>query len=72
MKKTLSTILMFLVVMSLAASVSAHSIDQAQVAPQEQMLAAHDGPPPVDQPPAPAKHHHKKPAPPVPQPNPHF
>ncbi|MBP2650114.1 MAG: hypothetical protein H6Q74_939 [Firmicutes bacterium] len=75
MKKTLSMLLLFLIVMSLAASVSAHSIDQDLAAPQAQMLAAHDGPPPVDQPPAPKKHHHhKKPAPPAPapQPDPHF
>ncbi|MBP2643895.1 MAG: hypothetical protein H6Q67_1782 [Firmicutes bacterium] len=80
MKKTLSTLLLFLVVMSLAGSVSAHGIDQECASPQVQMFAAHDGPPPQDPPPAPPAppkhkhhHHHPKPVPPEPpQPDHHF
>jgi len=79
MKKALSTLLLVLVVMSFAASVSAHDINQDWSAPQCQMRDAQDGPPPMDPPPAPHPHKHHKPAPPAPpappeppQPDPHF
>ncbi|MBP2651924.1 MAG: hypothetical protein H6Q74_2749 [Firmicutes bacterium] len=46
--KKISTLILFLFVMSLATIVSAHDINQAGEAPQYQMLDANDGQPPVD------------------------